>query len=153
MKDGIHPKWYPEARVVCLACGNTFTTGSTRPQLNVDVCSNCHPFYTGEQRIVDTEGRVDRFYKRLETRTAFVQEQAAKTPGSPEFALSELGIGSQYIELLAKNGISTAGQFVERLREVGDEGIVSIRGIGRKVLTDIKKKLRARGYELPTVQE
>lgn len=153
MRDGIHPKWYPESKVVCLACGNTFTTGSTRPQLSVDVCSNCHPFYTGEQRIVDTEGRVDRFYKRLETRTSFIQEQAAKTPGAPEFALSELGIGGQYIELLAKNGISTASQFVERLKEVGDEGIVSIRGIGRKVLTDIKKKLRARGYELPAIQE
>jgi large subunit ribosomal protein L31 len=68
MKTKIHPKYYPEARIIC-ACGNTYTTGSTAPELKVDICSQCHPFYTGEQRIVDTAGQVDRFMKRLE-RTA-----------------------------------------------------------------------------------
>lgn len=68
MKEKIHPKYYPEARIIC-ACGNTYTTGSTSPELRVDICSQCHPFYTGEQRIVDTAGQVDRFMKRLE-RTA-----------------------------------------------------------------------------------
>ncbi len=68
MKAKIHPKYYPEARIIC-ACGNTYTTGSTAPELKVDICSQCHPFYTGEQRIVDTAGQVDRFMKRLE-RTA-----------------------------------------------------------------------------------
>ena len=68
MKAKIHPKYYPEARVIC-ACGNSYTTGSTSPELKVDICSQCHPFYTGEQRIVDTAGQVDRFMKRLE-RTA-----------------------------------------------------------------------------------
>jgi ribosomal protein L31 len=68
MKEKIHPKYYPEARVIC-ACGNTWTTGATVPEIKVDVCSACHPFYTGEQRIVDTAGQVDRFMKRLE-RTA-----------------------------------------------------------------------------------
>ena len=66
-KQGIHPKWYPEAQVTC-ACGTTFTVGSTQPVIRTDVCSNCHPFYTGEQRIVDTAGRVDRFMMRLERR-------------------------------------------------------------------------------------
>ena len=65
MKTGIHPK-YDETTVTC-ACGNTFTTRSTRQNLRVDVCSNCHPFYTGEQRIVDTAGQVDRFMRRLQT--------------------------------------------------------------------------------------
>jgi large subunit ribosomal protein L31 len=65
MKTGIHPK-YAETTVTC-ACGNTFTTRSTRQNLRVDVCSNCHPFYTGEQRIVDTAGQVDRFMRRLQT--------------------------------------------------------------------------------------
>lgn len=65
MKDEIHPQYYPEATVRC-ACGNTWTTGSTVEELRTDVCSACHPFFTGEQRIVDTEGRVDRFYRRLE---------------------------------------------------------------------------------------
>ena len=68
MKAKIHPKYYPEARVIC-ACGNSYTVGSTAPELKVDICSQCHPFYTGEQRIVDTAGQVDRFMKRLE-RTA-----------------------------------------------------------------------------------
>jgi large subunit ribosomal protein L31 len=63
MKAGIHPK-YVEATVTC-ACGNTFTIGSTQPVLMVDVCSKCHPFYTGQQRILDTAGRVERFRKRF----------------------------------------------------------------------------------------
>ena len=64
MKEKIHPKYYPQARVRC-ACGNTWTTGSTMPEISTDVCSSCHPFFTGEQRIVDSEGQVDRFYRRL----------------------------------------------------------------------------------------
>jgi large subunit ribosomal protein L31 len=64
MKPDIHPKYFPNARVIC-ACGHTWTTGATQPEIRVDVCSNCHPFYTGEQRIVDTAGRVDRFRMRL----------------------------------------------------------------------------------------
>ncbi len=73
MKAKIHPKYYPEARISC-ACGNSFTVGSTSEELRVDICSACHPFYTGEQRIVDTAGQVDRFMKRLE-RTADTVEQ------------------------------------------------------------------------------
>lgn len=67
MKQGIHPTYYSDAQVIC-ACGNTWTTGSTRKQIRTDVCSACHPFFTGEQRIVDTAGQVDRFIKRLERR-------------------------------------------------------------------------------------
>jgi large subunit ribosomal protein L31 len=64
MKPDIHPTYYPEARVVC-ACGNTFTVGATKPELHTEVCSACHPFFTGEQRIVDTAGQVERFMRRL----------------------------------------------------------------------------------------
>ena len=63
MKTGIHPTYYPEAKVIC-SCGNTFTIGSTKELIRVEVCSACHPFYTGEQRIVDTEGRVERLRRR-----------------------------------------------------------------------------------------
>ncbi|MBD5560518.1 MAG: 50S ribosomal protein L31 [Clostridia bacterium] len=62
MKEGIHPE-YGEAVVRC-ACGETFTTGSTKKELKVDICSKCHPFFTGRQKLVDTGGRVDRFKKR-----------------------------------------------------------------------------------------
>ena len=67
MRADIHPKYYPTARVTC-SCGNTWLTGSTKPEIRTDVCSACHPFYTGEQRIVDTAGQVERFMKRLERR-------------------------------------------------------------------------------------
>jgi large subunit ribosomal protein L31 len=62
MKDGIHPE-YNVVKVTC-ACGNTFETRSTLSDLPVDVCSACHPFYTGKQRLVDTQGRVDRFRRK-----------------------------------------------------------------------------------------
>jgi large subunit ribosomal protein L31 len=63
MKTQIHPKWFDDAVVTC-ACGNTFTTGATMPKYEVDVCSNCHPFYTGQMKFVDTAGRVDAFMSR-----------------------------------------------------------------------------------------
>ena len=63
MKTQIHPQYFQDAVVTC-SCGNTFTTGATKKDLKIEVCSNCHPFFTGEQRIVDTEGRVDRLKKR-----------------------------------------------------------------------------------------
>ena len=63
MKDKIHPKYYENAKVTC-SCGNTFTVGSTKPEIRVEICSKCHPFYTGQQRIVDIMGRVEQFKKR-----------------------------------------------------------------------------------------
>jgi large subunit ribosomal protein L31 len=65
MKKGIHPEYYSEAKVVC-SCGNTFTVGSTKKAIRTDVCSACHPFFTGEQRLVDAGGQVERFIRRLE---------------------------------------------------------------------------------------
>ncbi len=70
MKADTHPK-YHEAQVTCGSCHISFTVGSTRPTLHVDVCSNCHPFYTGKQKIVDTAGQVERFQKRLERSARF----------------------------------------------------------------------------------
>ncbi len=63
MKEGIHPKYH--LTTVKCACGNTFVTGSTKDNLRVEICSNCHPFFTGKQKLVDTGGRVDRFKKRF----------------------------------------------------------------------------------------
>jgi large subunit ribosomal protein L31 len=68
MKPEIHPE-YVEARAQC-ACGNSWTTKSTKPLLRVDLCSKCHPFFTGEQRLVDTAGQVERFRRRLGKRAA-----------------------------------------------------------------------------------
>jgi large subunit ribosomal protein L31 len=63
MRAKIHPKYYTDATVVC-SCGNTFTVGSTRKSLKVELCSTCHPFFTGERRMIDTAGRVERFKQR-----------------------------------------------------------------------------------------
>jgi large subunit ribosomal protein L31 len=76
MKSDIHPKYFPEARVVC-ACGNSWTTGATQEEVRTDVCSACHPFYTGEQRIVDTAGQVERFMRRLERKVELAEQEEA----------------------------------------------------------------------------
>ena len=64
MRQGIHPEYHHDTVVKC-ACGNTFTTGSVKPELKVEICSKCHPFFTGKQKIVDVGGRVDKFNKRF----------------------------------------------------------------------------------------
>ena len=72
MKEKIHPQYFPNAQVVC-GCGNTFTMGSTKKMIKVEICSKCHPFFTGERRMVDTAGRVERFrqrYKKAEDKKA-----------------------------------------------------------------------------------
>ena len=74
MKDNIHPKYYSEAKVIC-ACGNTWTTGATQEEIRTDICSACHPFYTGEQRIVDTAGQVERFMRRLEKKVELTEQE------------------------------------------------------------------------------
>jgi large subunit ribosomal protein L31 len=68
VKTGIHPK-YHEVEVRC-ACGNTFKTRSTKPELHLEICNQCHPFFTGRQKLIDTEGRVERFTKRFGAQTA-----------------------------------------------------------------------------------
>jgi large subunit ribosomal protein L31 len=68
LKEKVHPQYYPQAKVVC-SCGNTFTVGSTRKEIRVELCSKCHPYYTGEQRVVDTAGRVERFRRRYEKKS------------------------------------------------------------------------------------
>jgi large subunit ribosomal protein L31 len=93
MKAKIHPKYYPNARIIC-ACGNTFTVGSTSPELKIDICSACHPFYTGEQRIVDTAGQVDRFMKRLE-RTADTVDQIKALQDAQKRALQQQRIAKR----------------------------------------------------------
>ncbi|MBI2321205.1 MAG: 50S ribosomal protein L31 [Chloroflexi bacterium] len=81
MKAEIHPTYYADAMVTC-ACGNTFTVGSTRKTIRVEICSRCHPFFTGEQRIVDTAGQVERFMRRLEARRQHAGE-AGESPEQP----------------------------------------------------------------------
>jgi large subunit ribosomal protein L31 len=76
MKKDIHPAYFPEATVIC-ACGNSWTTGATQEVVRTDVCSACHPFFTGEQRIVDTAGQVERFMRRLEKKVELDEQEEA----------------------------------------------------------------------------
>ena len=76
MKEGIHPK-YQEVEARC-ACGNTFKTRSTKPELHLEICSACHPFFTGRQKLIDTEGRVERFTKKFGAQTSEQRKTAAK---------------------------------------------------------------------------
>jgi large subunit ribosomal protein L31 len=149
MKEGIHPEYYPDAQVIC-ACGNTWTTGSTKKVIHTDVCSNCHPFYTGEQRIVDTEGQVDRFYKKLQVRQQYIDEKIEREQArtSPERPIDELNLGSRATDALAKANITKVGQVMDML-DKGEASILAIDGFGRKSLADLKKRLRSLGYELP----
>jgi large subunit ribosomal protein L31 len=75
MKQAIHPKWYPQAIVTC-ACGHTFTVGATKPEIRVDICGKCHPFFTGEMKFVDTMGRVEKFQAKQKAAAAVAAKLA-----------------------------------------------------------------------------
>ena len=151
MKNNIHPTYYTDAKVTCASCGRTWTTGSTKKELRLDVCSNCHPFFTGEAaRILDTEGQVDRFYKRLSVRQDYVEQQKAKEElkGSPERPIVDLGLPTRANEALKAAGIENVGQFLEKLSG-GNDALLAVSGFGQASLTAAKKKMKALGYEIP----
>lgn len=149
MKKDIHPTYYPEAQVIC-ACGNTWTVGATVPLIRTDVCSRCHPFFTGEQRIVDAEGQVDRFLSRLRRRDEKIAEEEARREAgrSPDQPIEVLELGSRAEKVLHEAGIMTIGDVLERLA-TGEATLTDLRGFGLKSLADLKKRLRARGFALP----
>ena len=90
MKEGIHPKYYDvEARC---ACGATWQTRSTKQELHLEICSNCHPFFTGRQKLIDTEGRVERFTKKFGAQTSESRKKAAKAKAKKETATRSLTI-------------------------------------------------------------
>lgn len=148
MKTDIHPQYYPEAQVIC-ACGNSWTVGSTAPTIRTDVCSKCHPFFTGEQRIVDKEGQVDRFLGRLRRRDEILHEEKSRKDEalSPEQPVTVLELGSRADKVLEEAGIHTIGDVLARLGD--EEGLTNLRGFGLKSLATLKKQLRARGFVLP----
>ena len=154
MKKGIHPTYYPDAKVIC-SCGNTWTTGSTKKEIRTEVCSKCHPFFTGQQqRMIDIEGQVDRFYKKLQARQDYVEEKKARESSkvSPERSVKEIGLPAKATEALEKAGLENIGKLLAKMAE-GEAGMLAIEGFGRKSLIDMKKSLRQMGYELPSAAE
>jgi large subunit ribosomal protein L31 len=153
MKAEIHPTYYPEATVLC-ACGNTWKTGSTQESVRTDVCSACHPFYTGEQRIVDTEGQVDRFYKKVKSHEEF---EKAKTERKTKIVVADVSVevlemGARVTNALVDAKIVTV-QDLLTLLEGGDQPLLDIKGFGRKSLIDLKIALRAQGFVIPEAAE
>src|SRR5687768_14246918 len=122
MKTDIHPKFFPNATVTC-SCGNTWHTGSTRETIHTDMCGQCHPFYTGEQRMVDTEGQVDRFYKKLEIRDQFRAQQVARDTSkvSPDQPITSLELGARPEAALAGAGLTTVADVLARLESQGED--------------------------------
>jgi len=147
MKEGIHPTYYTEAKVVC-SCGNTWTTGSTQELIRTDVCSQCHPFYTGEQRIVDTAGQVDRFMKRLgrygEHQTdAGQRQQEAQEKMEQRFLkqqLAALDLSDRIYQILQDNNVIRVGDLASKL-EADKKELLAFEGFGPKALEEAEAKL------------
>jgi len=114
MKKDIHPKYFTEATVVC-ACGNSWTTGSTQERIHTEICSACHPFFTGEQRIVDTAGQVERFIRRLEQKDtiAAVEQVEADARAASETARRKAVARGEDTETAAREADEAAQQALE----------------------------------------
>ena len=155
MNKDIQPKYYSNAKVSCASCGAEWETGSTVQEIRTEVCSNCHPFYTGQQaRILDREGQVERFYKRLQVRQDLVAEQKAQSDAktSPDRPVTELDINAKAVSALVKAELNVVGD-VLRVLEGGEKALLEVDGFGRKSLIDLKKELRRLGYEIPAAAE
>lgn len=145
MKKEIHPEWYPDAKVIVNG-EVVMTVGSTKPELNVEIWSGTHPFYTGQQRILDTEGQVERFLKRLQRREEMLTEQEEEeVADSPlTLAIEEMELQTRAENALKEEGLTTVGDIYERLQE-GEDALLAVYGVGQKALIDIKKFLRSEG--------
>ncbi len=151
MKQGIHPTYYPNATVIC-SCGNTWTTGSTVEVIRTDVCSACHPFFTGEQRIVDTAGQVDRYQKRLRRYEEHVAEEKVRSEQAlhkeREALLKQqieaLDLSDRVYKTLADAGLVSIGDVLQKL-EAGDRELLAVEGFGPKALEEVKDRLLSIG--------
>lgn len=142
MKEGIHPQWYPNAKVI-VEGEEVMTVGSTMPEINVEIWSGTHPFYTGTQRLLDTEGQVDRFMRRLQKREelrAVAEEQAEKRDPS-KLTVDSMSLGTRATNSLTSASITTVGDVLELLQK-GEDALLALPGIGQKALIDIKRFLR-----------
>jgi len=145
MKEDIHPQWYPDAKVI-VDGDVVMTVGSTRPEIRVEIWSGTHPFYTGTQRLLDTEGQVDRFMRRLQRREAILAEQEIKEEKSvpTNLEVSAMALGTRAEKALEEANVTTVGDVLALLQE-GDDALLALPGIGQKALIDIKRFLRAEG--------
>lgn len=142
MKESIHPKWYPNAKVM-VEGEEVMTVGSTKPVISVEVWSGTHPFYTGTQRLMDTEGQVDRFMRRLQKREEIqVQTETVKQHRMPEnLSVEEMELGTRVNNALAQAGLITVGDLLNLLKQ-GDDAVLALQGVGQTALIKIKRYMR-----------
>jgi large subunit ribosomal protein L31 len=142
MKEGIHPKWYPNAKVI-VEGEEVMTVGSTIPEIGVEIWSGTHPFYTGTQRLLDTEGQVDRFMRRLQRREELltVVEEEAERRDPTKLTVDSMSLGTRATNSLTGAGVTIVGDVLELLQR-GEDALLALPGIGQKALIDIKRYLR-----------
>lgn len=142
MKESIHPKWYPNAKVM-VEGEEVMTVGSTKPEISVEVWSGTHPFYTGTQRLMDTEGQVDRFMRRLQKREEIqVQTETVKQRRMPEnLSVEEMELGTRVNNALTQAGLTTVGDILNLLKQ-GDDAVLALQGVGQTALIKIKRYMR-----------
>ena len=147
MKAEIHPTYHAEAEVSC-ACGHTWKTGSTQPSIRIDICSECHPFYTGEQRIVDTAGQVERFMGRLKQYGTFAEEQEKRAKTAQEKSAQSflnqqilaLDLSDRIFQLLTDASFATVGSVVDKL-ENDPDSLLELNGFGPKALEQLAEQI------------
>ena len=150
MKKDTHPTYYYDAKVTC-ACGNTWTTGSIKKEIRTEVCSKCHPFFTGQQqRLLDMEGQVDRFYRRLQARQDFLAEQKSREESKEgiNLSLDQLDLNSLSLYAWNKAGFTKVSEIIAKLQEGGDDALLNLEGIGQSRLIELKKAIREKGVEI-----
>ena len=142
MKKETHPEWYPNAEVV-FDGEVVMHVGSTQPRIVVDVWSGSHPFYTGEQRLLDTEGQVDRFMRRLQQRQELsaAREQVVEKKDPRKFEISAMGLDKRAENAFVEAGLTTVGDIAEKL-EAGEDELLAIAGIGQTSIIHIRRYLR-----------
>ena len=147
MKEGIHPEWYPDAKVICNG-EVIMTVGATQPEIIVEIWSGIHPYFTGQQRLVDTEGQVDRFMRRLrrreEIQTDIIREEEER-PSPLKQDIEAFSIGTRGENALREAGLETVGDVLQVFDEGSDDALLAIQGIGQSALISIKRFLRAEG--------
>ena len=145
MKKDTHPEWYPDAKVY-VDGQEVMTVGSTQPEIRVEIWSGTHPFYTGQQRLIDTEGQVDRFMRRFQRREEMITQEEEEVVKSVPTNLSvdAMSLGTRAQNALVEADITTVGDVLDLLQK-GDDALLALPGIGQKALIDIKRFLRAEG--------
>ncbi|OQY48142.1 MAG: 50S ribosomal protein L31 [Anaerolineaceae bacterium 4572_78] len=149
MRKDIHPKYYPDAKFICTCgTGHEWTGGSTQPEIRLVICSKCHPFYTGEQRIVDTAGQVERFRRRFQQFEDHKKEQIDRKEMAAEKAetrflnqqLLALSLPDRLFQILTEAGYVTVGDIIGVLYDE-EEKLMDLEGFGPKSLEQLMEKV------------